>query len=434
MFDRLPRIMETRCSLKALHKYTEEWFSTYRYGIFDPEEDISKIVLEGVLSSHETPVQTATEKVLLQGNQHRKHLNHRNAEASRKQREHLDISSLVLFYLLRGICVDVIASLLKELAQPEMVKLVAEGESVDGLVHSIGNSILALSLRLTRSLTENHVTAWGVALKTRVCHETDGIELLLSMHLKEWKLLTIHLVSVRRARGAATVVSKILDSVSNDWRRRIMGISSGIPSKNRKAKKMEKIFFEELQEIDNIENNLILVDTDLPMKARPIYADVLADMSEEEFGILLQHHQRRLRTWFEDDEELEKLKEQWKILCSFDQSHLKEATIFEETWPSSRRIRSIMNFAQVLSALWKYDDVPSPKGCSEVSKVQCDDRACVGLLCPSMERIHWARTFVNLIQEKSSCFSSTSLPQLGSQWASNWSNWEVPSVTPLMQT
>ncbi|KAI0562028.1 serine/arginine repetitive matrix protein 1 isoform X1 [Gracilaria domingensis] len=360
---RLPRMKKIRHSFRALHR----WLSMFRYGIFNYEEDLYNVVSEETLEHRQTQSQSIRDIVLFLKNRSHEGLEDHNdgAEDWAKHGENIDVSGVVLFYLLRGVCIGVITRFLKELSSSVETKLVAKNESLERLVHSIGDSIVVTSLRLTRSLTENQITAWGVALRTRVCAEIDGIEILLSMHLKEWRLLTTHIVSARRARGAADVASRILDGICEDWRIRVLGVASEVPASNQKAKKMERIFFEELQEIDGIDNNVLLVDSDLPIEARPVHAGVLVDMSADEFEILLEHHRTRLRHWFGDDMQLEKLKAQREILCSVYRKQLNKTSECQEGWPRSSKIRSLMNFAQVLSALWK-QIYQHPSGCNEV--------------------------------------------------------------------
>lgn len=119
----------------------------------------------------------------------------------------------------------------------------------DHLFWNTSNSICAQALYLLRKLLSDNKVNKVLVLTTRKCEEHgDGaIEFLVSVRNRNRSPVWAHLLSVRYQDGAADSLISVLNCVAANWRKRLVGVRSGLYEVERKEKELEQTIVRRLQ-------------------------------------------------------------------------------------------------------------------------------------------------------------------------------------------
>lgn len=162
------------------------------------------------------------------------------------------LPGMVLFYLLRGVPMDVTAGLLCDAE----VALHGEADNVlEDVIWDIGNAVCAEGLEAVRNNVRLCKRNWVMVVGLVACGELggDGVEAVLSVVSGKKDVDWEHLVSLRSASGAGKAVAGVLECVVDDWRERLVGVKSAFFRTGANEKK--RIEEDVVQELRNAVGN-----------------------------------------------------------------------------------------------------------------------------------------------------------------------------------
>ncbi|CAN8074637.1 unnamed protein product [Agarophyton chilense] len=350
------------------------------------------------------------------------------------------VSALILFYLMRGVPCSVITELVDAMLQEEEnVGKSRTGTMLPSVVLT-GDSVCAVNMQLTRLLLdEKNRYSWALTFLTRPCPELgeDGVEVLVATRNEKMVRSDLHVVSLRYADRIDESIVAFFDAICADWKSRLVGLNSGIDVADAKRKQVERTIFEVLKAVEGV-GNVLLIDKEVGRSGRPIFADVVGKMSEEEMSRLVDSHLKRLGQSMSKNEILNA----WRTLAideRVEHAYSPHADCEENNveYVENRGIRNFVddwapfetlrNFAYSLRPLYERYEIGADQiGCFRAGVI-CGTKGNISSMVDAgLERVFHARSLVKawcmMVMTEKGENGKCKWAKNGCMWSENWVN------------